>query len=250
MKAIKTILFLGLILFAAACNDDDDKINNGNVTLNFTHNWEGENVSSKSFNTTNLTNANGEVLSISKLRYLVSNISLVKPNGALIPLSDYLLIDVTNDNTSLEIINIPFDTYTNMTFTFGFNEVDNVDGDYLDLNSTSWNWPTMLGGGYHFMQFEGKYEDGGTLSPFAYHMGTARKSTDVFEQNFFNISLDGFSLTNNAEIEIKMNIAEWFKNPITWDLKVLNVNLMPNYDAQKIMNENGKSVFSLGEITQ
>ena len=72
----------------------------------------------------------------------------------------------------------------------------------------------------------------------------------MFEQNFFNISLDGFSLTNNAEIEIKMNIAEWFKKPITWDLKVLNVNLMPNYDAQKIMNENGKSVFSLGEITQ
>ena len=250
MKPIKLILLLSLFLFIPACSDDDEKITNGSVTLNFTHNWDGERVSSSSFNTTNLTNANGEVMSISKLRYLVSNINLVKSSGALIPLSNYLLVDVTNDATSFEIMGIPLDTYTSMIFTFGFNEEDNVDGGYLDLNSTSWNWPSMLGGGYHFMQFEGKYEDGGAESPFAYHMGTARKSIDVFEQNFFEVSLDGFSLSNNASIEIKTNISEWFKNPITWDLKVLNINLMPNYDAQKIMNQNGKSVFSLGEIIQ
>ena len=250
MKPIKFILLLSLVLFMTACSDDDEKITNGNVTLNFTHNWDGESVSSTSFNTISLNNANGEILSISKLRYLVSNISLVKSNGDLILLSNYILVDLTNDANSLEVIDIPLDTYTSMIFTFGFNEEDNIDGGYLDLNSTSWNWPTMLGGGYHFMQLEGKYEDSGALSPFAYHMGTARKSMDVFEQNFFDVSLDGFSLTDDATIEIKMNVAEWFKNPNTWDLNVLNINLMPNYDAQKMMRQNGKSVFSLGEIIQ
>ncbi len=250
MKIIKTILFLSLILFVTSCNDDDDKLTNGNITLNFTHNWDGQSISSSEFNTTNLTNANGEIISISKLRHLISNINLVKSNGDITSLSDYVLIDVTNNVTSIEIKDVPLDTYSNMIFTFGFNEEDNIDGEYLDLNSTSWNWPLMLGGGYHFMQFEGKYGATGIENPFAYHMGTARVDIGVFEQNFFEVTLDGFSLTDNTKIEIKMNIAEWFKNPFTWDLKVLNSNLMPNYDAQKMMNQNGKSVFSLGEIIQ
>jgi hypothetical protein len=42
-----------------------------------------------------------------------------------------------------------------------------------------------------------------------------------------------------------MNLAEWFKNPNTWDLNEFNTGLMGNYNAQKIMNENGQSVFSI-----
>ena len=42
-----------------------------------------------------------------------------------------------------------------------------------------------------------------------------------------------------------MNLAEWFKNPKTWDLNLLNTGLMGNYDAQRKMNENGQSVFSV-----
>jgi len=51
-------------------------------------------------------------------------------------------------------------------------------------------------------------------------------------------------------MEIKMNIAEWYKNPNTWDLNTLHAPLMPNYNAQKQMNQNGQSVFSIGTITQ
>ena len=46
-----------------------------------------------------------------------------------------------------------------------------------------------------------------------------------------------------------MNIAEWFKNPTTWNLNELNTVLMPNFEAQKIMSANGKNVFSLGNVT-
>jgi hypothetical protein len=54
-------------------------------------------------------------------------------------------------------------------------------------------------------------------------------------------------ITSDITIEIKMNIAEWFKNPKTWNLNELNTILMPNFEAQKMMSANGKSVFSLGE---
>jgi len=61
--------------------------------------------------------------------------------------------------------------------------------------------------------------------------------------------LGSIEIKENASIEIKMNIAEWFKNPNTWDLNTLNSELMANFEAQKLMNANGKTVFSLGEIT-
>ena len=47
-----------------------------------------------------------------------------------------------------------------------------------------------------------------------------------------------------------MNIAEWFKNTYQWDLTQWNNMLMPNFQAQLKMNENGQNVFSLGEVSQ
>jgi hypothetical protein len=49
-------------------------------------------------------------------------------------------------------------------------------------------------------------------------------------------------------MEIKMNLAEWFKNPNTWNLNELNSILMPNFEAQKMMRENGETVFSLSVV--
>ena len=47
-----------------------------------------------------------------------------------------------------------------------------------------------------------------------------------------------------------MNIAEWFKNPTTWDLNAYNNMLMPNYTAQMMMKDNSSNVFSWGGIVQ
>ena len=75
--------------------------------------------------------------------------------------------------------------------------------------------------------------------------------TTYHNNHIFNqLSNSSFTLSNDATIEIKMNIAEWFKTPNTWDLNTYNMMLMPNYNAQILMNENGKNVFSLGSITQ
>ena len=64
------------------------------------------------------------------------------------------------------------------------------------------------------------------------------------------MNLGSVEIKNNATIEIKMNIAEWFKNPNIWNLNELNTVLMPNFEAQKLMSDNGKSVFSIGPVTQ
>ena len=249
---MKKIFFLLTLLIAfSACNSDDD----GNapqflISVSHSHNWDGENVSSDDIGTTEFTNENGEVLKITRLRYLISKIILTNSTGDEISIAgnnDYNLVDLSDNSTLNYATNIvvPPGTYTKISFVYGFNEEDNMDGAYEDLNSASWNWPGILGGGYHFMQFDGTFDGSAIGNFFSYHNGTARVSDGVFEQNFITVTTEGLSIDSNTVIDIKMNLAEWFKNPNTWDLNEFNIELMGNYTAQKRMNENGQSVFSV-----
>ena len=216
------------------------------ITLNFTHHWNGLKITPKDFNELKFTNENGERLSIERLRYLISNISLI--NG-----KNYHLIDVgENSGTSITIPELTDESYA-LSFRFGLSDEDNTDGTYQDLNSVSFSVPGVLGGGYHFMQFDGKYIDNNKeATGFNYHTIKAVDTTDPdnlkFEDTSFKVNLGTVVVANTTEIEIKMNLAEWFKNPNTWNLNELNTVLMPNFEAQKMMRANGDSVFSLGEV--
>ncbi len=247
MRIIKYLILSALFISLNGCNNSDDVNTKGIVNLHFTHNWDGEEVTTSDFNDLKFTNENGELLSISKLRYLISNIILRPATGDNIYLNGYLLVDM-NGTTSTIIANVPYGTYNSISFTFGFDREDNIDGAYPDLNAASWNWPEMLGGGYHFMQFEGKYQDGTNENPFALHMGTAVLPNDDFGQNFFDVTIDGFTMSDDISIDIGMNLSEWFKNPNTWDLNAYDVDLMSNFDAQLMMNQNGQSVFSFDGV--
>lgn len=238
----KIILFLCVIAFFS-CSEEEENIL---VTLNFTHNWDGIPITKLDFNELKFTNANGEQLSIEKLRYVLSNINLV---GA----KNKHLIDIGENTGLLLTISDVNSGATNLKFTFGFKDEDNKDGIYQDLNSVNFNVPGMLGGGYHYMQFDGKYLDTNNQEAgFNYHAIRAvnRVNPDnlVFRDTSFEVDLGTVTITNNTTIEIKMNVAEWFKNPNTWNLNELNTVLMPNFDAQILMNQNGKSVFSLGDV--
>ncbi|NNC49660.1 MAG: hypothetical protein HKO01_03895, partial [Flaviramulus sp.] len=177
-------------------------------------------------------------------------------NEETLVLSGYNLVDVTNNtNLSFTPLNsIPTGIYSNVSFTFGFENDDNYNRNYPDLNSTSWNVPEMLGGGYHFMQLEGKFIDNTSSEVgFAYHAIRAvdnSGATPVFQDTFFEVNLGEVIVSNNSTFNIEMNIAEWFKNPNVWDLNDLNNMLMPNYNAQIMMFENGQNAFSLISVTQ
>lgn len=253
---MKKILFaLILIPFLISCSNDDDVQANVNITFQFTHNWDGENLSSQNFGEFEFVNENGDVIAIDRLRYLVSNVRLRRQNGEIVRLLQwYQLVDLSNEGSlSISLSEYEFlhkGEYIGVLFTLGFNEWENDSGLYSDLNSVSWNWPENLGGGYHFLQMDGDYETPEAPQPFNYHMGTARVEEGVFQANHKQVILtQNFTLAANNTITVKMDVAEWFKNPNTWVLTELNTNLMMNYEAQKMMNENAASVFSLGEIT-
>ena len=255
MQRIIPILIFSFLTLLSCHNDNDDVTTQVNATFNFTHNWDGASVTNANFNTIQYTNANGEQLSITKLRYLISKITFQKSNGEKITLDGYNLIDVTNNSnfSFTPTSSIPTGEYSKVSFTFGFNNDDNYNDNYTDLNSASWNVPAMLGGGYHYMQFEGKFINNTAIETgYAYHAIRAvdnSKTPQEFQDTFFEVDLGAVSITNARVFNIEMNIAEWFKNPNTWDLNVLNNMLMPNFNAQVMMFENGQNVFSLKSVT-
>lgn len=245
-NVILSIIFL--ITFYGCKNETDCCVMPPTVNLIFTHNWDGIPITTQDFNQLKFTNANGEKLSIERLRYLISNISIVGEKN-------YFLADLgENSGKEITISGITEGTQK-LTFTFGFKDSENIDGTYQFLNSVNFNVPEMLGGGYHFMQFDGKFLDINKQEiGFNYHTIRAVDATEPnnlkFEDTSFEVDLGIINIKENTTIEIKVNIAEWFKNPNTWNLNELNTVLMPNFEAQKMMSANGKTVFSLGEITQ
>jgi len=252
---LRLIALLALGFTILTCDNDDNNQQPVDVTFAFTHNWDGTIIDAQNLTSTTVTNQNGEIMEFTRLRYLISQFELVNENGTTYSFDGYKFTDLSNSQSyDFTPVNntIPPGNYT-LKFIWGFNQADNIDGDYVELNSASWNWPPMLGGGYHFLQFDGFYNVNTTPSIFNFHNGTARVSTNpnVFEQNFVNIELPSMiTITNNATIEVEMNIAEFFKNPHQWDLNVLDTPLMPNYNAQKMMQDNVETVFSIGTITQ
>lgn len=251
MKSIKYIFFF--VFFVTACTKN--KINQKVfLTLSFLHNWDEISLTNSDFNDIKFTNGNGEKLSIERLRYLISNIILEKENGEKITLKEHHLVDVSKLE-SLQYqssVKVPIGRYKKVSFTFGFSSEDNVDGVYPDLNSLSWNVPKMLGGGYHFMQFDGKFLDATKANAeksFNYHVIRAADKTDPanlkLQDTSFTVDLGRLIISDEHPIEVAMNISEWFKNPNLWDLNTLNTVLMPNFNAQILMSENGKNVFRI-----
>ena len=242
-----------------ACESDDS--NGGSAsqtapTFVFSHDWDGTPVSNADFNSFLFTTANGESISIERLRYVISDITFTKISGEVLNTNLYNFVDVTNNNGLNYTLTstIPPGNYSNVSFTFGLDNEDNAQ-NFIDLNSASFNVPDMLGGGYHYMQFDGKFINSSMDEQgFNYHAIRAVDNpgtNPTFPQDtFFTVNLGAVSIGNNTTIEVEVNLAQWFKDPNQWDLNVYNQMLMPNSTAQILMYENGQNVFSLGDVTQ
>lgn len=257
----KIAFFACVTALLLSCNNDDDNQNttpsNTNVEVNFTQNFDGTPFNERDLDNTTFTNANGEVLTITRLRYLMTDITFTNSAGIATEVEDYNLVWIEAGETKgLSLspdISLPEGNYS-LTMRFGFSENNNTTNAYTDLNAASWNVPGPLGGGYHYQQMDGKYTNtAGVVEGFNFHTIAApidpmtpevsREDTSI-ALNLGTVAING----TNTTIEVVMNIAEWFKNPNQWDLNILDTMLMGNYDAQKMMEENGQTVFSLGIV--
>lgn len=254
---LKRLLFYSSLILCfglLTCTDKDDLPQAASINLNFQHFWENDSLSNADFNDFKFSTEAGNLISIERLRYVISHIQLTDNNGLITEFNEHHLIDVTNANGLNFSLNNTINSGSyHIQLTFGLNNTYNAL-NHPDLNAASFNVPEMLGGGYHYMQLDGKFiNNSNSEQGYNYH---AIRAVDISSGNpvfpkdtFFTIDLGTIVLRGNTHITINANMAEWFKNPNHWDLNVYNSVLMPNPEAQIMMFENGSSVFSLNSVT-
>ena len=107
-------------------------------------------------------NEAGNVYSVERLLYVLSNLTLYFENGDSMLLDNYHFINIDDENSlKLKNINIPSPCIS-ISFTYGFSQINNETNLYLNDSDNFHNlmlWPNTLGGGYHYMKLEGRYVD-------------------------------------------------------------------------------------------
>ena len=195
------------------------------------------------------------LVEFTRLRYLLTDLQLETNDGQAIELSSYHLIDLSDPSTLVIVLpqTVETGTYPHLRFRLGFVSADNSDGTYNDLNAASWNVPMQLGGGYHFMQLDGKFgtDFENINAPFNFHMIRAVDASDpenlILEDTSVAVDLGVVTIEKDRDVPINMKIEAWFKDPVSWDFRHWNTALMPNFQAQKVMYQNAHNVFELSK---
>ncbi|MEP5255174.1 MAG: MbnP family protein [Winogradskyella arenosi] len=175
MKHLKNyILLTAIVLGFMSCSSDDSNPVANNVTLEFTNTFGDTPITLGAANATEATvntSDAGQVHHFEELKYVISNIRLIKADGTEIP---YNVNDLDNGATVINQANtetlsyvlsdIPSGDYTEIKFGLGvrsdLNTLDQVSFPAFYENAGSnetamhWEWGT----GYRFTKIEGFYD--------------------------------------------------------------------------------------------
>lgn len=212
-----------------SCNNDDSvpaATGTGKLNLEFDNVYAGNNLI---LETQPNTTSENEVLKVSLLKYIVSNIKLTKSDGTVFtyPKSQsYFIVDETDlASQVLRLENIPAGDYVSVSFGIGVDQQQwelgaDGQGDFLALAQTEdmlWSWSA----GYKFLAFEGAFTSPTVGSETVYMVHTGKTGTDY---NYTSVTLP---LTNAALV----------RTNITPQIHVFT-------DASKIIDGQNKIVLS------
>lgn len=186
------------LAFTSCSNDEETPIQDvsgtGNLTLEFDNVYNGANFA---FNTP-YSNTNGEIVSVSKIKYIVSNIVLTREDGSTFTYPKYQSYFIVDESITasqdIVLTNVPSGNYTSVKFGIGVDKEQwqlgaTGQGEFLALAQTAemmWSWTS----GYKFVNFEGTFTTptNTTASDFKVHTGKTMVS-GVENYNYTDISI-------------------------------------------------------------
>ncbi len=244
MSYVVFLSLLGLVVLITGCQKDTM---DNQVSLVFQHEVDGKDLV---FNQFDYQSPAGHPFSVSRLKFYLSNMELLRDDGTVVSLPGVHYRDVEVPETDrIRYNNIPEGKYTHLNFVYGLDETLNVDGG-LPNTTTNINmeWPIPGDQGYHYMKFEGKYDslDSGVIKNFNLHTGATKGN-----QNYIDISLplNNLELTGgNWEINLMMDLNEWMRNPQIYDFETFGPMIMANQAAQEILKANGTTAFRIASV--
>jgi hypothetical protein len=196
MKSFKILVLLAFITLFTSCNDDDSVLNNtsgtGTLKVEFDNAFNGDDLI---LNGQTYTTSQNEVLKISTVKYIVSNIVLTKDDGSIYtyPKSESYFIVNESDLASqiLQLENVPAGNYTKVTFGIGvdreqFNLGASGQGDFLawaQAEDMLWSWSA----GYKFLAFEGTFTSPTVSADTSFMVHTGQTGADY---NYTEVTLN------------------------------------------------------------
>lgn len=259
--ALKSILYFAMVLTfisVQSCKKDpvtnviDDHDHDGHshdeegklLTFKFAHKVDAAVLEQ---DTMKYLNAAHNIYSVEKCQYFVSDITVYHEGEAiLIGGAHYVDIDIDSTLTYSPGLEFEEGMYDSISMTIGLDTVNGATGSFVNAPESNMVWPAPMGGGYHYMKLEGKYDSVGVTNNFKMHygptMGTPYFATVTLPASSFTVGEE------NLTVNLSMNINKWFESPTTYDFDVYGAAIMGNMGAQMIVKGNAADVFSVTSI--
>ncbi|MGO3183850.1 MAG: MbnP family protein [Aequorivita sp.] len=254
MKKLKKYLLLSTVLIAfASCSNDDDSPVANNVTLEFNNTFKNITIAlgdANSSTATANTSQAGQLHHFSEVKYVISNIRLIKADGTEFP---YNVNDLDKGATVVNqskpatlkyvLSNIPVGDYAKIKFGLGvkqeLNTLDEVRFPEFyasaGANDTEmmWEWGT----GYRFTKLEGFYENDNkemsihTGSTIEGEEGNYTQGVDAYRDITLNLTTNAIVGNTAPTIKIKADFDKLLSGNTTITLSTgtgMDNNATPN----------------------
>ena len=196
----KAIAIIAISVAFVSCSSDEIAITGtGNLGVEFDNAFGANDlILATQANTT----SNGEILKISAVKYIISNIVLTKEDGTTFTYpknQSYFIIDESDSNKRVaELEGIPAGNYTKIKFGIGVDKAQwelgaTGQGDFLAQAQAAgmmWSWSA----GYKFLAFEGTFTSPTVTTAKDFKVHTGQTGTDY---NYTELTLD---LPTNAMV--------------------------------------------------
>ncbi len=229
-------LFPVLILFTSCLKDKGEVCTNLDIAIS--HKVDNQSLQ---YNMYNYTNAAGNPYEVTALRYYLSNFVFHNSDGSQYADNGIYYVDANDVSTTIiQIAKLPVGNYNGVSFTLGLTPAQNITNSLPNTTvNNNMAWPDQMGGGYHFMKFEGHFTSGsGQTDGFAIHLGTDVALVNIHLDQLFEAK------DQTTNLNLNMNLNQWFTNPTTLDLDSLSYT-MGNESGMALVAANGADVFSI-----
>ncbi|NPA33819.1 MAG: hypothetical protein GXO48_02690 [Chlorobi bacterium] len=235
------LVTLGIVATVSSCRKDKDLTGHGAIALKVTYSVDGESLQMDEMK---YVNEAGNVYSVTRLQYYISHIELFNRDYGWTLIDTFFLFDADKyPSQMVTVANVPLRYYDSIRFYIGLPpNLNHHDSLPNTLEHQEMAWPEMMGGGFHFLKLEGKFKETDTSSTilgYAMHLGTNVALVTV--RLPVQMDLSGKAI---VQLELDMNINEWFRNPYTYNLAE-EPYIMGDTVRMQIIARNGQDVFTV-----
>jgi len=231
------MLFVVLAALWQGCSKEEESLPASSIVFNLEYTVDSQPLL---FDTLRYVNDAGNPYSVLRLEYFLTDIRLVRSEGGEERIYVFQYVNAGDPATNrFTIGNIPDGNYSGIRFNIGVDTAHNIPGGLPNnVPNNNMEWPVLMGGGYHFMKFEGYFTAQDTLYGFAMHLGR--------NENLVKVELLSPLSFNHQEnqVTLVMNLNEWFRNPAVYDFNTDGNYSMSDSLAMNKLMQNGSDVFT------